>query len=131
MGERAKCDFCGTPGPRRIGHICPEGWLYAEVPIVDDGGCIIEKTIVSVCSLTCSVRMWKTGPGKLFGDPDMSRADRILEQARAEGRAEERRDVVAFLRRCEGWRAPKLAESIDDECHVGDHELYSAAKDSP
>ena len=79
------------------------------------------------------VNRWFDGREALEG-PAAKTLDTIavaIATARAEGRAEERRDVVAFLRRCEGWRAPKLAESIDDECHVGDHELYSAAKDSP
>jgi hypothetical protein len=41
----------------------------------------------------------------------------------AQGREHERNDTTAWLRSVEGWRPAKLAESIDDECHVGAHEM--------
>lgn len=53
----------------------------------------------------------------------MERVAKAIATARSEGRLEERRDVTAWLRSVEGWRPPKLAESIDDECHVGSEEL--------
>jgi hypothetical protein len=53
-------------------------------------------------------------------------------EAHAAGRMDERRDVTAWLRSVEGWRPPRLAESIDDECHVGAHEMAGCtAKESP
>lgn len=68
MSDPMKCETCGKVGRRRMGHCCPEGWLYAEV--VDEEAELSTSRegatlIITVCGDQCAKALWKPGPGRL------------------------------------------------------------------
>lgn len=67
MADQVKCDKCQRSGPRRIGTIAPEGWLYATVRHDETD----EVAYIFACSIDCTQLTWTPGPGRL-SDPDVS-----------------------------------------------------------
>ena len=62
MSSPVYCETCGCTGHRRMGHIAPEGWFYAEFKDKDDP---TDSFIIMACSEACCKVTWLKGPGKL------------------------------------------------------------------
>ena len=67
-----ECEACGTTAERPLTHPAPVGWLYlaAHIPGVGD-------VYVYACTLKCSARLWREGPGSAFPAVIQAVKDRI------------------------------------------------------
>lgn len=55
MSSEQLCDVCLTPGRRRMGKTCPEGWMWASHVDPESG----ETYILATCSDACRASFWK------------------------------------------------------------------------
>lgn len=56
-----KCDHCGLLARRRLGHVCPDHWLYIESKVEHSTRGAIHA--LYACSAACAEALWRLGPG--------------------------------------------------------------------